>query len=81
MSMSCPELRLNLVGARSSRAAPGWSGPFSLQLVLFLTSFLAGSFARERGFYTLFLAGFQVEGVALNLLDNVFLLYLALEAA
>ena len=73
------QLRLNLVGARSSRAAPGWSGPFSLQLVLLFTSFLAGSFTSESGFHTLFLAGLQVEGVALDLLDNVFLLHLALE--
>ena len=67
------------MGARLSRAAPGWSGPFSLQLVLLFTSFLAGSFARERGLNTLLLAGLQVEGVTLNLLDNVFLLHLALE--
>ncbi len=77
--MNCPDLPLNLVGARLSRAAPGWSGSFSLQLVLLFTSFLAGSFARERGFHTLFLAGLQVEGVTLNLLDYVFLLHLALE--
>jgi hypothetical protein len=50
-------------------------------LVLFFTSFFAGSFASERGFHTLFLAGLQVEGVALDLLDNVFLLHLTLEPA
>jgi len=53
--------------------------PFLIALVLLFTSFLAGSLARERGFHTLFLAGLQVEGVTLNLLDNVFLLHLALE--
>ena len=64
-----------------SRAAPGRSGSFLLMfLVLLFTSLLAGSFAGECGFYTLFLAGPQVEGVALDLLDNVFLLHLTLEA-
>jgi len=33
------QLRLNLVGARLSRAAPGWSGPFSLQTSLALYEF------------------------------------------
>jgi hypothetical protein len=49
--------------------------------VLFLARFLTSSLARESGFDTLFLAGLQVEGVAFDLLDNVFLLHLALEAA
>jgi hypothetical protein len=50
-------------------------------LVLFLARFLTSSLARESSLDTLFLAGLQVEGVALNLLDNVFLLHLALKAA
>jgi hypothetical protein len=50
-------------------------------LILFFARFLTSSLARESGFDTLFLAGFQVEGVAFDLLDNVFLLHLALEAA
>jgi len=50
-------------------------------LVLFFTRFLASPLAGECCLHTLFLAGLQVEGVALNLLDNVFLLHLALEAA
>ena len=53
----------------------------SLALVLFFASFLAGSFARECGLDTLFLAGLQVKGVALDLLDNVFLLHLPLKTA
>ena len=77
-NMKSSLLQLNLVGARLSRAAPGRSGPLLL-LVLFFTSLLAGSFASECGFHTLFLAGLQVKGVALDLLDNVFLLHLALE--
>jgi hypothetical protein len=50
-------------------------------LVLFFPRFFASPLARESGLNTLFLAGLQVEGVALDLLDNVFLLHLALEAA
>jgi len=68
-----------------SRAAPGRSGPFLrlilTSLVLLFTRFLASTFSSESGLHTLFLAGLQVKGVALNLLDNVFLLHLALETS
>jgi hypothetical protein len=50
-------------------------------LILFLACLLAGPLAGQRSLYTLLFAGLQVEGVALNLLDNVFLLHLALKAA
>lgn len=50
-------------------------------LVLFFARFFASSLASKSGLHTLFLAGLQVEGVALDLLDNVFLLHLALETA
>jgi len=73
-------LQLNMVGARSSRAAPGRSGPFK-PLVLFFARLFAGSLSSQRSLHTLLLAGLQVKGVALDLLDNVFLLHLALEAA
>ena len=49
--------------------------------ILFFTGFLTSALACERGFHALFLAGLQVKGVALNLLDDVFLLHLALEAS
>jgi hypothetical protein len=49
--------------------------------VLFLARLLASALASQRCFHALFLAGFQVKGVALDLLDNVFLLHLALETA
>ncbi len=75
-----PLLHLNLVGARLRRAAPGRSGPF-LQLILFLARLFPRALASECSFHTLFLAGLQVKGVALDLLDNVFLLHLALETA
>jgi|SRR5579863_5581441 hypothetical protein len=71
---------LNMVGARSSRAAPGKERPLAA-LILFLACLLAGSLASQRSLYTLLFAGLQVEGVALYLLDDVFLLHLALKAA
>ena len=72
-------------GPDLSRAAPGRSGPLLrlilTSLVLLFTRFLASTFSSESGLHTLFLAGLQVKGVALNLLDNVFLLHLALETS
>lgn len=50
-------------------------------LILFFSCFLAASFARQRFLHSLLLAGLQVEGVSLNLLDNVFLLHLTFKAA
>jgi len=50
-------------------------------LILFLAGFFSCPLASERSFYTLFFAGLQVKGVALDLLDNVFLLHLAFKAA
>src|SRR5437660_4583419 len=67
-------------GARFEQGRPGKERPFAA-LVLLLARFLASALASESSLDTLFLAGFQVEGVALDLLDNVFLLHLALEAA
>ena len=50
-------------------------------LILFLACLFAGPFASQRSFHTLLFAGLQVKGVALDLLDNVFLLHLAFKAA
>jgi hypothetical protein len=50
-------------------------------LVLLFTSFFAIPLARERFFYTALLTGLQVEGVTLDFLDDVLLLYLALKPA
>ena len=50
-------------------------------LVLFLTSFLSAALASQSFFHSLLLARFQVKGVALDLLNNVFLLNLAFESA
>ena len=68
------------MGAGLSRAAPGRSGPV-LRLVLFFSRFFTRTLASQRGLHTLFLAGLQVKGVTLDLLDDVFLLHLALETA
>src|SRR5207302_4919500 len=50
-------------------------------LVLFFPCLLATAFTRQCFLYALFLARLQVEGVTLNLLDNIFLLHFALETA
>ena len=49
--------------------------------VLLLASLFATPFPCQSFLDTLFFAGLQVKGVALNLLDNVFLLHLALETS
>ena len=49
-------------------------------LVLLLACLFTAAFPRQRFLDALFLAGLQVEGVTLNLLDNIFLLHLTLEA-
>jgi hypothetical protein len=67
-------------GGQMEQGRP-WEGATLYCSVLFLTRFFTSAFASQRGLYTLFLAGLQVEGVALYLLDDVFLLHLALEAA
>ena len=69
-----------LGGGQIEQSRPGKERPFAA-LILFFTCFLARPLASQRGLHTLFLAGLQVKGVALDLLDNVFLLHLALEAA
>ena len=52
-----------------------------LSSVLFFTSLLAVPLARQRFFYALTLARFQVKGMTLYFLDDVFLLYLAFKPA
>jgi len=67
-------------GGRSERGRPGL-GATPDTLVLLFPRLFARPFAGQRCFYALFLAGLQVKGVTLDLLDNVFLLHLALETA
>ena len=65
-------------GGQIEQSRPGKERPFAA-LVLFFARFFASSLASKSRLNTLFLAGLQVEGVTLNLLDNVFLLHLAFE--
>ena len=67
-------------GGQIEQSRPGKERPLAA-LVLFFARFFASSLASKSRLNTLFLAGLQVEGVALDLLDNVFLLHLALETA
>jgi hypothetical protein len=69
-----------LGGGRIEQSRPGTERLIPA-LILFLACLLAGPLASHRSLYTLTFAGLQVEGVALYLLDNVFLLHLALKAA
>jgi len=77
-------------GGRMEQGHPGTGRPFTasvllltslLASVLLFANFLAGALASERGFHAFLLTGFQVEGVALDFFDDVFLLHFALETA
>jgi len=63
----------------NGRATPTGSGP-PLKLVRFPPLLLAQSLPRKRFFRPALLAGFHVEAVLLDFLDDVFLLHLALKA-
>jgi len=67
-------------GGQIEQSRSGTERPF-IALILFFACLLSGALSSQRSLYTLFFAGLQVKGVALNLLDNVFLLHLAFEAA
>ena len=73
-------LQLNMDGGPVEQSRSGTERPFPA-LILFFTCLFACPFASEGSLYTLLFAGLQVKGVTLNLLDDVFLLYLAFEAA
>jgi len=73
-------LQLNHGGGLIEQSRAGTERLFPA-LILFFASLFTSAFASQRGLHTLFLAGLQVEGVTLDLLDDVFLLYLALETA
>jgi hypothetical protein len=49
--------------------------------ILLFANLFAGPLASKRGLHALFLTGFQVKGVTLDFLDDVFLLHFALETA
>ena len=56
------------------------SSPSLTALVLFFACFLTAPLARQCFLYALLLAGLQVEGVPLYLLNNVFLLHFPFKA-
>ncbi|MEY2413893.1 MAG: hypothetical protein QOD84_2499 [Acidobacteriaceae bacterium] len=58
---------------------PGEGRPF--KLVLFFTRFFTATFTCKRFLHTLLFPWFQIEGMTLDLLDDVFLLNFAFEAA
>ncbi len=80
-------MQLCAVGA--NRAGPPRDGAtlyclilYSLEcLILFFTNFFTGTLAGQRGFHAFLLTGFEVKGVTLDLLNNVFLLHFAFETA
>ena len=77
-------LQLRFGGGQTEQGRPGKGRPFEpnlLLLLLLLARFLASALAGQCCFYTLFFAWLEVKGVTLDLLNNVFLLYLALETA
>jgi len=53
----------------------------TINLVLFFARFLPAALSSQGFLHALLLARFQVKGVSLDLLDDVFLLYLAFESA
>jgi hypothetical protein len=78
--MKICEIKINLKSCYENRTGhPQRDGPF--ELVLLFAGLFTAPFARECFFYAFLLARFQVKGMSLNFLDNVFLLDLPLEAA
>ena len=69
-----------LGGGQIEQSRSGTERPFTAS-ILFFTCLFSGALTSERRLHTFFFAGLQVEGVTLDLLNDVFLLHLALEAA
>jgi hypothetical protein len=80
MSMNDPRIATRFGGGQTEQGRPGKGRPFDA-LVLFLARLFAGALAGQCGLHALLLAGLQVKGVALDLLNNVFLLHLTLKPA
>ncbi len=73
-------LQLTLVGGPVEQSRLGKKRPFTAS-ILFLACLLTRPLASQRGLNPFFLARLQVKGVSLDLLDDVFLLHLALKTA
>ncbi len=79
-SRRLPPTGMRRVVVNSGKRRLGEAAP-SAVLILLFASFFSASLTRQRFLDALFLAGFQIKGVTLNLLDNVFLLHFPLEPA
>lgn len=80
----CDEsLRVPKIGrdSKMERATTWERRPLTTRLVLLFPGFLPATLARQGFFHALLLARLQIKGVSLDLLDDVFLLYFALETA
>ena len=71
----------NRTRSKIEQATPGEGRPFITKLLLLFPSFFPAAFARQGFLHAPLLSRLQVEGVSLDLLDNVFLLHLALETS
>jgi hypothetical protein len=69
-----------LGGGQIEQSRSGTERPFTAS-ILFFACFFSGALTCKRSLHTLLFAGLQVKGVTLDLLNDVFLLHLALEAA
>jgi hypothetical protein len=64
---------------KQNRPPPGGDGPY--ELILLFTSLFTTPFTRQSFLHAFLLAWFEVKGMSLDFLDNVFLLYLPFKAA
>ena len=78
--MNNPCCSSSWLGVQIEQSRPGRERPFTA-LFLFFACFLAGSLASQRSLYSFLLARLQIEGMTLHFFNDVFLLYLAFEAA
>lgn len=74
-----PGLRNERACQRNGAITRGRDGPVGL--ILLFASFFTAALTCERFFHPLFLTWLQIKGVTFHFLDDVFLLYLSLEAA
>ena len=69
---------MNVISGKRA-VTPEGDGPD--KSILLFTCLFTAALARQRFFHPLLLAGLQIKGVTFHFLDDVFLLYLPLEAA
>ena len=79
-AVSVKTARLRKIVKEEGEALPGASPLWFIWLFRFPAALLPVPFTGESGFHTLFLTWLQIEGMALDLFNDVFLLYLPLKA-